>query len=607
MTKSSKKLSPFGKPEERFKYWLEKYRYDIGAKCYSDWVKQVKISRHFRQNELEDAMKKLEAGGIYDKSEYWYADCGANRLEDFHLGRMLMSNILIKVKEDTAVGAEESESAQVVADILNDRVNTNDFVTESGRFGGDLIMDGTGVLIHRAEASIDPQTGATRVCMDYADSLEFVLDSNAKTLNKTKHRFRKRRMDREDIELEFDTKIKSDELNQYYDIDNKADDTDKSTTPADKRSDLLEVEFMRRRKTRVYLFEPEAATQLGIDNIITKDEYEEISKTLFLEVAPEDWINLQPLLESAEPMTIIVKDYYYDGFSNGKSLLPDGPKPLLWDEIQTPDGWSTTIEHFKDVSGTPYGQGTILFQRDKLIIRLMIMTLLTRAISRYKINRSYINANLVSDARDQDRIRKNEDGPIFVDGDPHNIEWYPRMNDVDLMLLQFVQYVDQNIRDETGVTLEQTGTTPFAGAPAAAIGMLQQSGSIQLTMRLDKYFRKMEEAIRKHYVLIRAYKGLVEIPDISLEIKFDDQSQQDKDNEGMKAMNLFQAGLLPGAVVLEKNGYKEGEALIQRKQLEDFGQIMQEVIKTAPPEIAQTISQLAQQFTESQSRSTGAE
>ena len=593
MTDEYQNLSPLSKDKkERFQFWVGKFQRDIGAECYKEWVKDIQISRHFRENRLKNAMAALGASSITNDNEYWYHDCGVNRIEDFHLGRMLMSQASVKVMEDTPTGSIDTDVSKQVADVLNDMVQYDEFIEAMEEFGGDYITDGTSVMVHRADASLDPKTGAPKVRMEYADTLEFVFDSHAKSLKDTKHRFRIRRRDKEDLEMDYDVDIEPDEIAMYYIGAESAYAED--YVPEDKRSDFLEVQFYHRRRIASYIFPPELMEKYGVQEAVSADEFNEMKEMLFAQVSPEEWVDIQIELEAVEELPHIVEEYYYDCFAGGESLL-DEAKPMVWDRAMTPDGWAWTVLHHKRRSGTPYGMGIVHFQRDKLLLRLMTMTIAMRAISRYKDRRVYINSNIL-DTVEQERHKRGEGGDYYVNASPKEAEWSPHDQAVDTAVLQFIQYIDQNIRDETGVTLEQTGTTPFAGAPAAAISMLQQSGNIQLTMRLDKFFRTMQMAIRKHYVLMREYQGLLEIPDAKLEISFDDQTQQDKDNEGMKASNLYQMGLLPGAEVLEKNGYSEdSEAMIQQRQLEDLGRIVMQ-----DEELAQIVQMKMQQTQEGQ-------
>jgi len=559
---------------KRFKYWIDKFHKDVNAKCYKEWVEQIKLSRDLRNNDLKAVMKALNAATIADDREYWYADSGANRLEDFHLGRMLMAGVSVKVKEDTKTGNAESEAATAVADVLNDWLTNTETKNEMGRFGADYIMDGTGVMSHYAYGTIDPKTGAPEIRYEYADALEFVFDSGAKTLNQVQYIFRLRRKSTRDLKFLYNAKATPDRITEYFGISETPGSPQYDLT--DKMTDLLEVQFINQRKTKNYIIPPELAQQMGVSEVMSEEEVKQIPELL-----------MNP---GVKEVPIIIEEYLYDCFTNGKSLL-DAPKPLVWDKNLNKDGWNYTIAHFKEKTGTPYGMGLIFFQRDKMIIRLMLMTILMITASRYRKGRFYFDINRLYDAKDQMRLLNGEGGGYAINGDPKNIEWYPHRDDIDTTLLSFVQYIDQNIRDETGVTMEQTGGTPFAGAPAAAIAMLQQSGSIQLAMRLDKYFRTMEESIKKHFVLLREYQGLLEVPDAVLEIAFDTKTDQDKQQEGMLAMNLYQAGLIPGETVLTKNGYSDNpELLMQRRQLEDLGKLVQ-----GTPQLAQIVQQFLTQ------------
>lgn len=577
-------------PVERFRYWFDIFKTDSGDQRYTKWVENIKISRMFRRNMLPEAMALLNAGGIYDPKEYWYNDTGANRIEDFHLGKMIMSNIAILAKEDTPTGAVDTPASQEVADYLQDLVRQQDFLSEMGAFGANYIMDGSGAIVHYTDSVIDPETGAPKVCFENADVLEFVLDCRAKTLNQIKHIFRATRCPLDEIEFEYKYEPHADTIEEY----NFLNSEDKPTITDKNTCGRLEVQFVYRTKSKNYTFDPEIAAQLKLPSeILTEDAYNK-ALSEYKKLAGDDkeaFAQIKAMFQTAVVIPVTIQEYYQDVFSNGRSIYKM-PKLLVWDRKLTKNGFSYDLLHFKEDMSSPYGLGLIVFQRDKLIIRIMLMTIAMRAMSRYKNNRSYIDEGRVDNAADKQRIMRNEGGPIFVNGDPKNVEWHPHMSPFDSSILTFVQYIDQNLREESGVTLEQTGASPYAGAPASAINMLQNSGAIQLSMRIDKYFRKLEEALTKHYVMLREYQGLKEIPNVVLEIRFDNRSKEDKQVELSQALTLRQAGIIGTKEVLAKSDYADSSDLVMKtKQAEDIGKMV-----LSNQQLMQIVQQYAQQI-----------
>jgi len=588
-------LSPFDTPVRRFKYWINRYLQDVDSEKYKDWVDNVRVSRHFRQNELEDAMADMGAESLLDE-DYWYKDCGASRVESFYLGQMLGSRLNIVAKEDTADGARETDISRGIADLILDKFKSGEFEEEASKFGGDYAMDGMGYISVRLDGGIDPDTGAPRVLVEHCDSLEFVLDCRAQSLRQINHLFRKRRRAICDLKLDFPGQnFKSDSLEDYYNFEHEGQNDERREVEAgiEPLADLLEVEFRWRERVRYYTLPPEAANALGVDELLTEDEYNALTETLFEGVTPAEWIEVQLMLESGDSFEAVVEKYYTDCFFNGKSLYPEGPRLSAHDESITPNGFSYSIINFKSKANSPYGYGLIYYHRDKMVIVIMLITLFMRQASRVNLNRSY-HMSTMYDEDEQRRIMEGAPGPVWVKGPPKEAEYRPHTDDLEVGLLQSADAVVRDIEYGSGVLKELSGQAPFAQAPAAGIDMLIRSGSTLFVDPMKRYFRKMSEVVKKYYLQLRENAGLLEIPDVQLEIDYDFRTPAERDAEGLKAMNMYQAGLLNGETVLRKNGFENAREILQSRQLEDLGKMVQ-----GNPELAALVQNYIQTQKES--------
>ena len=583
----------FGNPEERFRWWITQYRSDIESKEYEKFQENVKISRAFRANELATAVKEMKAAALMDE-DYWYKHCGAEKDEDFLVGHVIASNLHVKAKEDTKEGSVETDASREIADIINDRMKAEEMQDEISRAAGDYFMDGMTVIYNRADGTIDPELYAPHVIMEQADVTEFVFDASVKKNRDKRHLFRKTRKSIAELKTEYPGyDFTADTMADYFNDEMRKKGESSSEIFLNPRLDFLEVEFVDLKKITYYVLPPEIAKLLGIDELLTKAQYEMLIEQLKTEVPEEEQDDWDLLIEQVETMDSIDKKYYYDCFANGKSLNKDGPRPRPYDPMQTKDGFSYTIGVYKPIFDSPYGVGQIYYQRDDMIIIILLVTLYMRQASRANIAPVYLNGDVLSKA-DIARRKNNEGGVYVTEGEAKLAEYRPHQDDIDYGLLSSVEFFQQGKESNSGVTPEMSGKAPFAQAPAALGQMLIQTGSTQLQDRLTKFFRIMEEALRKYYISIREFQGLKPIPDLKLEVGFDFRSAQEKDAEGLKAKTLWEIGLLSSEEVLRKNGYDDPDLIAQVRQNEDLGKAVS-AIMADNPELAQMIQGLLQQ------------
>jgi len=183
------------------------------------------------------------------------------------------------------------------------------------------------------------------------------------------------------------------------------------------------------------------------------------------------------------------------------------------------------------------------------------------------------------------------------------------------VLLEAIQLCDYEINEFFNTHKEQLGQSPYSGAPAKLVEILQASGGFALGDAIDSMNNLVNKVFRQIAVLAHRYmppQKRIVLSDVNAQdqlmivqkeilekynpneldivVEMDTESERDKQNRAAKAQVAVQFGFMGPKRYLLENGYRDAEAILSELQDYATGQNMVNMMK-ADPGLAQAVTE----------------